>query len=285
MKLWKKVLPIILILSICGCAANKSLWGDPETGIIMSYHQPEGTVNKYKYTSQESGVVNQMGTQVNVIMDAVGDALQKIVEVSDDKMSQELSLTSLSITQKDDRTGTSSFPTVNLLNKPLILETGTRGENADIKNANELPSLENSAYPHGLSLLSLIHELAPKPVKINDTWNSLETAPLELSGGKMNITFDTDYTFTGMEKKMEFDCMKISGKCTFKIKGTVTLQGANIDMERTGTTDSTIYFAYKEGFIVEVSEESKGNMLIYIPAINQDINMPFTGSVNISYIK
>ncbi|KPK95772.1 hypothetical protein AMJ80_03680 [bacterium SM23_31] len=273
------------ILMVWGCASHKAIWGSPEEGIIMSYHQPEGTVNKYKYISQESGVVDQMGTKFNVTMDAVGDALQKIVKVSDDKISQELSYTSLSITQKDDRTGTSSIPTANVLNKPLILETGKRGENADMKNIGDLPSLENSVNPQGISLMTLIHELALKPVKINDTWNSLETAPLELPNANMDFTFDTDYTFTGMEKKMEFDCMKISATGKYSIKGSMTIEGQNMGMERTVTFESTIFFAYKNGFIVEISEKSKGNMIIDIPAANQEITMPFTGTVDMSYVK
>ena len=102
-------------------------------------------------------------------------------------------------------------------------------------------------------MISIFFQLPDRKVKIGDTWNGVWVwEPLRSSGTRQN-TFTTTYRVIERVMHKGYDCLKIETDTKEVITGKSTYQGN--ETESTGEAHLTgeIYFAYKEGIIVEKS--------------------------------
>ncbi len=55
------ILAALFVLLFAGCAAEKSLWGDPENGLILQYRMPEDRALRYELSSGTAQHMEMMG--------------------------------------------------------------------------------------------------------------------------------------------------------------------------------------------------------------------------------
>jgi hypothetical protein len=63
----------VLSLILAGCLAKKTIWGDPQTGLILEYRIPQDQSLRYKNTSETNQTIDMMGqsmeTSTKMLMD------------------------------------------------------------------------------------------------------------------------------------------------------------------------------------------------------------------------
>ncbi len=275
-------LGIVIILAVAMLGFSPQAQGQ---AIKMEYNKEIGKTVKYKTGgSGESTMDHPMGT-MDVTQESEGEALFKVSATDANSITFELSFTKLTTSGENSMVGSQSSENEESLNKPLILKTGHRGQDPDLTNIKDLPESGEGQGPVAVGLVGLVIELAANPVNVNDTWPSKQELAIELSSGTVNVESDYTYTFAGLETKAGFECMKITGKGTTKTTGTMNAQGMDMDLDVTEQGEVTAYFAYKEGFFVEINGTSSSETVIDIPAAGASITGTGTSKNSITIVK
>lgn len=94
------------------------------------------------------------------------------------------------------------------------------------------------------------HILPEDAKAIGTIWNSLTVDTVDRMGGKVLTTSDIEYTLVGKEKKLGYDCLKISFKGKTEIEGKASIQGMELMIEGSGKMNGSFYFDPKLGIVV-----------------------------------
>jgi hypothetical protein len=119
--------------------------------------------------------------------------------------------------------------------------------------------------------------LPSQPAKIGLTWTVADSLEIPYADSKLK---QYDSTIYKIAERMEYeglDCLKIEAVSTAKISGEFVQQGMQIEMTRTTTANSVIYFALEKGLYVSVETTSIANGQVYIPDAAMTIPQKITG--------
>jgi hypothetical protein len=120
-------------------------------------------------------------------------------------------------------------------------------------------------------------------VKVGDSWDRTKTDTVDQMGGKMVVTTKVTYTLLGSVDTLGYDCYKISSKGTSSFEGKGISMGMNMFIEGTGTLNGTVYFAPKEGMLVQ-SETSSQQELKASMTGQQNMTIPISQTVKFTTI-
>lgn len=209
--------------------------------------------------------------QENVAQSAqrlTGKVVQSIQNSERDAVTISISFNDISIEIQGDYP--LSLNADNLNTKELNITTDTRGANRKLTNIQDFN--ENLTY-NLLAIAELfLPEFPDKSVTNNDSWTTVYEMPVQMPKLTMTLHFTTNYTVTGFENIMDYECMVFRGESDVVVSGKSTFQGLNIAMTGSGTGFSSYSFAYKEGHLMTGHRE-------VVLAINgqvggMDINIP-----------
>ncbi|MCP4727051.1 MAG: hypothetical protein GY863_18570 [bacterium] len=249
--------------------------------ITMKYNQEVGKTLNYKSTAEVNQEVDAMGQLITVDVDTEGGVLYKVGKVEGDKLTHEISYTSLEVSVVSSVAGEVPTPTDDVLNQPLVLITDLNGGSPDPSNLSDLPTLGED-QPAALGLMGLILEIAKDPVKVNDKWTSDQTLTIELPNGTAEVTGTIEYTYAGMEQRLGYNCMKITGKGTTSTSATGSMQGMDTETIEESESEIVAYFAHEEGFFVEMEVNSTSDSTIDI--ISAGVSLTATGTSKGKYV-
>jgi len=116
-------------------------------------------------------------------------------------------------------------------------------------------------------------DLPDQPVKIGDSWSSIDTIVEESSRGNMLLIFNYYNTLMALETVEGYECVKVDTK----VIGSMTGEGAEEevlfdwsgDIEGSGTW----YFAYKKGLMVKDIGNGTGEGALIISSKDMSIPM------------
>ncbi len=275
----KKQFVILISISIL-FAFGFTLSVDQEGALTVKYNEDAGKTIAYKMTSSSESEMDMMGQVMGGTTNIEANLLLKTASVQGGKITHELSFTALDYESISDM-GAETPDTEGQLNLPLQLVTGNRGEGLELPNMKDMPMVsENSPMPMAMELLDYLFELPEKAVNVNDKWKSTEIVSFEIADGEMNSETNTDFTFTEIENKSGFDCMKITGTGVSKVTGSMFMQGMDMEFEGEDNFEVTIFFAYKEGIIVDKIIKSNMDMTIDVPSQGMSISISEAGETN-----
>ncbi len=275
-----------LLLTLCIIITAFFFIGAAQKAVKMEYKQKAGVVKNYNITNDISIEIEQAGQLIGVSVNSKSEVSHKIGRISDGKITHELSFMSLSVETESDYQGTSTIDTKDILNKPLTVITGKKGENPEPVDYQKLPALGDNPIPAALGLMRIIPELSGTPVKPGDKWTiTVKDSKIELPAAKRTVNVVTDYTFTVFEDRMGYKCMKITGTAKTKTDMSGTLQGMEASVKTTESSKITAYFAYNEGFFVEMSSTGKSETTLDIPSVNMSQLRKGTSKATIVLIK
>jgi len=124
-------------------------------------------------------------------------------------------------------------------------------------------------------------EFGDKSVKVGDSWDITKSDTVDQMGGKMVVTSKLTYTLLGSTDTLGYDCYKISSKGTTSFEGKGISMGMNMFIEGTGTVGGTVYFAPKEGMLVQ-SETASQQELTAAMTGQQNMTIPISQTVKIT---
>jgi hypothetical protein len=247
-------LALVMAIVVAGCAAKKALWGDPESGIILTYRMAVDQALRYESSSEF--VQN---------LDISGQTMET---TSSRKLS--FSVAPKGMTAGNQRLGvTIDAMTVaiqspqgdlnpdmgDVIGKSFDMTLSPLGKEGGLSGAKAIKYIVGLGGERTLKseFDALFPDLAGVPVKVGGSWTTRDTINVEEGNSKIQITFKNDNTLVGYETVNGMECAKMTAVVTGKLTGEGEQGGAALIFEGDVTGEDTWYFAYKEGVFVKTS--------------------------------
>lgn len=259
----------------------------------LKYQLAKGTKITMTSTGDVNSVMDQMGNEV--VTDISGDAEDIFVVLSANKtkgltLEYEFGARSQNM---DSAMGSDSTDFSELIGKKVKFVLLPNGKVEGFEGFDTLPVITSSSgdelneETYILAVKTTFPLLPDKPVKFGDSWTDNQVMDIPQSGSILNL--ENDYTYTLIEevKKDGFDCLKIEMTGTSHLVGDFEQEGMALSIERDTISTGTIYFAYKEGMLISMESESRGEAIINVPSVGMEIpqTMVSKGSLTIKLEK
>ncbi len=265
---------MLLSLLITGCAAKKSTWGDPQTGLILKYNIQQDQILNYKRSSESIQSIEMMGQSMKITSNTDTDYSIKGAGTDDqNNIITQVAINELSI-NADTPQGAISPDTSGLKGKNFGVTFSPKGRETEVTGIDVLPQISlgqpNAPAQSAKTYFSnLLPELPADNLKIGDTWSApidsnRKQGPLELTiKGEMTSVLDGLETVNGME------CVRIKSEIKSIVQGSGNTMGQDIKVSGDVKEISTWYFAYEKGIFVRASTEKDSNMKINLGAMGE----------------
>lgn len=250
-----KITTFIFITSsislIFQCAARKPMWGDEESGFILSYRPLESW--HYLAENEESTVIEIMGQEQETVVTSLNEYTMTLESKSADTLNMKVDIDSMSRNISGPQ-GTFDPDFSDVLGKEFQLLLTPLGH----EEVEGIDDLVVDMGPQGGGEQSLrnyyrnlLPDLAEEPVKINDTWTVTDEYSAPVGNMDLTIATTTTHTLLGLEVVDEIECLKISAE----VEGTVSgsgVQGMNeFDINSELKGNQTWFFDYQNGTYVK----------------------------------
>ena len=250
---------VLSILILLGCAAQKPLWGDPETGLILTYRAVDGNPRQYQNTVTVLQDLAMIGQKTQIKSDLKFTVASKGMDAQNMLLGITVDTFRVDISGSQ---GSSTLDTSGIPGKGFDMILSPEGREVDVSGAAELtydtsPFAKSSLKP---VFVRIFPDLPSRPVTVGDTWTSESDTTTESGNGEINSLVEYDYKLEGVETFGGLACVKITGKMTGAMKGKGSQMGSEFTMGGKIAGTSTWYFAYKEGALVKHVTEFGGDI-------------------------
>lgn len=272
------VVTVVAISLFAGCAAQKApvnFWGDPETGLTLEYRMPEQKPLKYEVTTTFVQSMDMGGQSIDtesstMTVMTVGSRGQK----GDDLL---LTVTIDDATVAVDAPGAELDPDMtDVIGKSFEMALSILGEEKDLPDPNSVqydlgPGGKRSAISN---VQMLFPDLAGRPLKVGDSWTTVDGFSEKGGGGDMTISFESVNTLVGFETIDGMDCAKIEAEYAGTLEGKGTEGPAQWSSEGELEGVSTWYFAYEHGILVKDTTEGTGTATVVAQTPQGEMTIP-----------
>jgi hypothetical protein len=271
-----------LIIAFCclsGCVSKTvNVWGDPETGLILKYRFNEGQTLTYESTSELIQTLDVMGQ----IQEVEGKSSTTVSYESKGKKDGNLPL-KVTVKEMDayyaSSQGEISPDASEAVGKSFEMILSPLGKELELIGIEEL---KIDMGDEGITDMTgdfqdSFPDLAPRPVKIGDSWTSTVPITQTTTTGETTLNFVNTYTLEGFETVEGFECVKIKIDTEGTYDGTISQQGMDLISAGELSGSGICYFAYKEGIFVKATSEGTSEGSITISS--QGIEIPMTRDI------
>lgn len=265
---------VVLSLTLAGCAAQKPMWGDQETGFILKYNIVKDQALNYKSTAEANQTMEMMGQSMKTSQNFSMDYGIKGTGTDDqNNLLTQVTINDFNISMSSMQ-GDRTLETSGLKGKSFGVTFSPIGKATGFNGIDDLPKIDFGQMSGGEQSVNqyfqnLLPELPEDPVKVGGTWadqkeNKLQQGPLE-------ITIKTDATsaLDGFETVKGMECVRIKTQANSIIQGSGDMMGNKITVNGTRKSTSTWYFAYKKGLFIKASTDEDQNMKIELGAMGE----------------
>jgi hypothetical protein len=270
---------------LAGCAATQAPqagWGDPETGLILTYRMPEKAPLRYELTSSFDQSMDMGGQSMETESKTMtlmsinsrgmkGDDLLLTVTIDDASVSLVAPVGAMEADMAD------------VIGKSFEMTLSMLGEEKDLPDPN---SIQYDLGPAGgkrsaiSSAQMLFPDLPGRPVKVGDSWTTVDGFTEAGGGGQMTLSFESVNTLIDLEIVDGLDCAKIEAGYFGTIKGSGVEGPAKWESEGELEGVSTWYFAYKEGFLIKETTEAVGTADVVAETPGGKMTIPTTQNIS-----
>ena len=265
---------MFISLLLTGCAAKKSTWGDPQTGLILHYNIQQDQVLNYKRSSESTQSMEMMGQSMKTTSNTSTDYIIKGAGMDgQNNIKTQVTINNLSINANSPQ-GPVSPDTSGLKGKSFGITFSPKGKETAVTGIDALPKISmgqpNAPAQSAKDYFSnLLPELPADNFKIGDTWatpieNNRKQGTIELS-----IKGETINVLEGLETIQGMECVRIKGDTKSTIQGSGDMMGQEIKITGEAKATSTWYFAYKKGIFVRALVEEDSNMKINLGSMGE----------------
>jgi len=241
---------VLAIVILSGCALQKPLWGDLETGLNLAYRGLESETRQYQNTVTVIQDLAMIGQKTEIKTD-MGFALAAKPREAEDL--------ALGVTIDEFRVGTagtqgsSSPDTSGIPGKSFDMVLSQLGREVDVEGAAELTYDVNPFTKSNLKPLfqSIFPDLPSLPVRVGDTWTSTSDTTTEDSSSEIHTAVAHVHTLVGFEAVDGLECAKISSEMTGTMNGKGNQMGSEFTLNGKLEGTSTWHFAYREAVLVD----------------------------------
>lgn len=272
---------ILILVCLSGCTTTGTPWGNPETGLILSYRMNPGEHLQYKMTSEflQSLDIRGQSVEINMASDVGFSVKSEGFEGENHDLGIMIDEFTISIQTPQ---GEMNPDTAQIMGKSFGMTLSPMGEELELEGTEELKYSISPGKNQNASIFfqAIFPDLPDRPVKVGDTWTSDNTIEETSETGTMKMVFHNVHTLEGYEEMMGYLCARIRTTYT----GTLDAKGKEgpMDLVSKGTLEGADiwYFAYTEGWFVKIV--SKGTSDSTITGTGpQEISIPETRTYDI----
>ncbi|MGD2294769.1 MAG: hypothetical protein PVF22_02920 [Candidatus Aminicenantes bacterium] len=267
---------VVGFLILAGCAVKKgNIWGDPDTGLILTYRMPEGEVLKYQTSSETNQSLDVMGQIVDVEIDGTSLFSVQAKGLKEDNLRLLITIESMSMDvfssegELSPDMSTVEEKSFEMILSPLGKELELIG--VDAIKYDMGPEGEHSIESEFQGFFPNFSESA---VKVGDTWTSQDVITDVSDTGEMRIILDNTHTLDGFETVEGLECVRIKSSIKGTMEGEGTQGGMDLVYQGKVEGTDTLYFAYKKGVFIKGIMNGTVEGTIFVESQNLDI--PFT---------
>jgi hypothetical protein len=237
-------------LVLAGCAAKKpALWGDPQTGLVLTYRMPLTQPLHYTFSTDQTQTVEVMGQAVDTEShQTIGFSVQAKGRKDGN---QELGVTieSMKVEAKSPQ-GSFSPDMKAIIGKGFDMTISELGKELDVSGAASIQYEMGPAGKRNISssFQAMFPDLPGRPVKVGDTWTSEDLITDKSESVEMRIRFKNEHKLDGFETVGGLECARIKTSVAGTLEGEGEQQGMGLTFKGDIKGTDTWYFAYKEGF-------------------------------------
>jgi hypothetical protein len=257
----------VLSLILAGCLAKKTIWGDPQTWLILEYRIPQDQSLRYKNTSETNQTIDMMGqsmeTSTKMLMDY---SIKGAGTDNQNNLLTQVNINDFSMVLTGMQ-GETTPDTSALKGKSFGVSFSPKGKEIGFTGINDLPKIDLGMMSGGEQgveqfFQNILPDLPDEPVKVGATWsepidNTVPQGPLEVTTkGEATSILEGLETINGME------CVRIKSTTKGKVQGSGEMMGSELNVEGEVKSLSTWYFAYKEGLFIKASVEQDTDVKI-----------------------
>lgn len=276
------VLAMAASLGLGGCAVKEAaLWGDPQTGLILTYRIPEKQALNYRFSSDQTQDVEVMGQTVTTEnrMSIGFSVLSK--GLRDNGQLLGVRIESMKVDVKSLQ-GPLSLDMSAVMGKSFDMTISNLGKELDLSGA---ASIQYDMGPSGKRNLAsnfqaFFPDLPGRAIKMGESWTAEDLITDKTDSVEIRIRLKNEHKLDGYETVAGLECVRIKTAVTGTLEGKGEEQGMGLSFKGDIKGTDTWYFAYKEGLYVrqvstasvEGSIETSGFQSMTIP-LTQKMNM------------
>ncbi len=257
----------LLVLLVILFAGTEAL---PQTADGLNYRANAGDFFKYETTRKDSRISEREGESFEMTTRRTYNfSLQ--AEQSDSLLCFVLTVNKLDVVTEGGRGGRGfqPFDLKAAEGKRLRIRMTPQGENRDITAIDSIPRPERpdrggdrpgrGRFGNPLNQLRpIFFQLPARAMKVGDSWTEPYRETDQIGGGffgrfvpDQKVEGKTKYTVMGEEKKQGLTCLHLKVESTYSRSFDSERQGNRISGESEGETRGEVWFAPKEGILVE----------------------------------
>jgi hypothetical protein len=266
---------IIAVALLAGCAVKKEIWGDPKSGLNLTYRMEENQILKYQVSSEEIQKLEMMGqTMETKSKSGIQFSLQS-KGLKEKNLLLGITVDTMNINISGGMAGNISPDLGAVIGKSFQMTLSPLGKEGELSGTE---GLQYQLGPSGKrnidsSFKNIFPDLADKPVKIDDTWTNTEDVTEKAGNVDIHAVTKSVNTLKGLETVNGLECVKIEAKITGTFDGTGEQMGSKFTFKGNIKGTSTWYFAYKKGIFVSLKSDTTSEGTVEVRAQGMTIPM------------
>jgi len=240
---------LVAIAVLAGCAGK----GKKESDIWM-YTMPEGKPLVYTKAEDVVQEMEIMGQAMKMTFDKdMGFTMAPAAGEGTDLMA-EMTITSLTASTSSPQ-GDFDADGAPAIGKSFMMTFSSLGKEIDVSGAEDITYSQGPQGDRSLQadFSAFLPDLPGMPVKVGDTWTSVDEIPVKEQSTEMVLTFENLNTFVGFETIGGMNCARVEAVVTGTLTGSGEQMGAPLTFDGTSEGTETWYFAIEEGVYVKGS--------------------------------
>ncbi len=281
------MLGLLIMVLLAGCAVKKDIWGDPKTGLILTYRLPENQVFQYQTSNDDTQKLTVMGQVMENKTAASSKFSVQAKGLKEKNLLLGVTIDDMKINISSGMMGNITPDLGAVIGKTFDMTLSPLGKEMEFFGVEELQYDMGMAGKRGIksSFRNIFPDLAENPLKIGDTWTNRDETTEKQGNMDIHAAVETVNTLKGLETSNGFECVAIEAKTTGTFTGKGQQMGADITFKGNIKGTSTWYFAYKQGVFVRMKTNSTTEGTVLVSAQGMTIPMTSESASEISLIK
>lgn len=281
------VLAILTIALVAGCAVKRNIWGDPTSGLNLTYRMGENQIFKYQTSSQESQKLDMMGQAMVTKTKASSQFSVQFKGLKEKNLLLGITVENMKINTTGGMMGDVTPDLSAIIGKSFDMTLSPLGKEGGFSGTEALQYQIGPTEKRNIesSFKSIFPDLADKPVKIGDTWTTKEDFTEKAGSVDIHVITDNLNTLQGLETVNGLECVKIATRITGTFDGKGKQMGADFTFKGNIKGTTTWYFAYKKGIFVSMKANGTTEGSVEVSAQGMTIPMKSESSSEINLIQ
>lgn len=279
---WKVgLLALASTLILAGCAAKTTaIWGDPQTGLMLTYRLPEEKSLEYRFAIDQTQTIEVMGQVVDTDSDQSIGFSVRAKGMKDGNQQLGVTIDSMRVKVVSPQ-GSMSPDTSSIIGKSFDMTLSELGKEVELSGA---ASIQYDLGPSGkrnisASFQSMFPDLPGRPVTVGDTWTTEDLITDKTEAVEIRIRFKNEHRLDGFETFEGMECARIKTAVSGTLEGEGEQQGMALTFKGDISGEDTWYFAYKEGLYVGMTSSASVNGTIDASG-PQNLNIPLKQKID-----